>query len=153
MPNEQPIDQLIDKCLDQTASAAERCELERRLCDPAARAKFVAAHRLHACLEAILKEEAHLAQGRALVQSVESGQQRTRNDMPAYRSWRQLAGMAAAILLIFGIWWRWGGGPASTSQIASNRERPPQKNVVPTAEISPAEAVAMFGLASAKAVK
>jgi anti-sigma factor RsiW len=152
MPSEQPIDQLIDKCLDQTASEAERRELERRLSDPEARARFVAANRLHASLEAILKEETQLAQGRALVQSVEPGQQRTRNEMPAYRSWRQFAGVAAAILLIFGIWWGWGGGPAPTSQLASNRERPTQK-VLPTAEISPAEAVAMFGLASAKAVK
>jgi hypothetical protein len=152
MLNEQPIDLLIDKCLDQTASEAERHELEQRLSDPEARAKFVAAHRLHTCLEAILKEEAHLAQGRALVQSVQSGQQRTRNDVPAYRSWRQLAGVAAAILVIFGIWWRWGGGPAPRSELASHRERPTQK-VVPAAEISPAEAVAMFGLASAKAAK
>jgi hypothetical protein len=152
MPNEQLIDQLIDKCLDQTASDAERHELEQRLSDPQARAKFVAAHRLHAHLDAILKEEAHLAQGRSLVQSVESGQQRTRNEMPAYRSWRQFAGTAAALLLIFGIWWHWRGGPAPRSELASNRERPTQK-VVPAAEISPAEAVAMFGLASAKAVK
>ena len=152
MPNEPPIDQLIDKCLDQTASEAERRELERRLSDPEARARFVAANRLHASLEAILKEETQLAQGRALVQSVESGQQRTRNEMPAYRSWRQLAGVTAAILLIFGIWWRWGGGPAPRSELASHRERPTQR-VVPAAEISPAEAVAMFGLASAKAAK
>jgi hypothetical protein len=152
MHHEQPIDLLIDKCLDQTASEAERQELEQRLSDPEARAKFVAAHRLHACLEAILKEEAQLAQGRALVQSVESGQERTGNAMPAYRSWRQFAGVAAAILLILGIWWRWGGGPAPRSELASNRERPPQK-VVPAAEMSPAEAVAMFGLASAKAAK
>jgi len=151
MLNEQPIDLLIDKCLDQTASAAERHELEQRLSDPEARAKFVATHRLHACLDAILKEEAHLAQGRALVQSVESGAQRTRREMPAYRSWRQFAGLAAAILLILGIWWHWGGGPSPTSRIASNRERP--SSVISAAEMSPAEAVAMFGLASAKAAK
>jgi hypothetical protein len=147
----QSIDALIDKCLDQTASEADRGELELRLSDPEARVAFVAAQRLNACLEAVLKEETQVAQGRALVQSTTSGQ------IAARRSWREFAGVAAAILLLLGIgsWWRWHGdlpAPTPTNRIASNGTRP-SDNAAVVAEISPAEAIAMFGLASAKAAK
>jgi len=149
VPNDRPIDELIDRCIDKTASEAARLELERRLQDPATRAEFVATQRLNVCLEALLNEETELAQWRALAQRAEPLLRRSR----AQYSWTGLAGVAAAILLLFGIWLRWGGGPSPTTQVASNRERPFSQKVIPPAEISPVEAVAMFGLASAKAVK
>lgn len=150
MPNDRPIDELIDRCLDKTASKAERQELERRLQDADARAAFVAAQRLNASLEALLKEETQTTQGRALVESIEASVQRTRP------SWPTMAAVAAATLMVFGaglasLWNAKTPGPALTTSVASNREPPPERLVVE--DMSPVEAVAMFGLASAKAVK
>ena len=51
-------DELIQKHLDRTASAAELAELERRLGDPTALEAFVAAGRMDAWLSTLLKEEA-----------------------------------------------------------------------------------------------
>ena len=145
-----PIDRLIDKCLDQTAGPAERLELERRLSDPDDLTVYVAAQRLNAWLEALLKEAAQIEPARALAQSIEERGQRRKGGQRRFLRTGRL-GFAAALLLAAGVaFWRTSTPfppalPVTTASIPSP-DRPPD-------EMSPVEVMAVFGLVSARAVK
>lgn len=143
MADERSLTELIEKYHHQAASTAELAELELWLRDRAALEGFVAAQRMNAWLEALLKEEFLVKETTALLHTIETARQR--------RPWKAWLGIAATVLLLVGVtmWRPWVG--RALPPMVSNRATSPL--VAPVAELEAAEVLTVFGIASARAVK
>lgn len=154
MAQHQPLDELIEKWRDGTASEPELRQLEERLRDPQQRERFVAAHRFQACLESLLQEEAAVCSAQAAMPTIEPAPRPTRR--PSKLRWAAAAAFlitAAAIL-----WSALGRVPPPTAapqaSVSGTAHRPPSGiDVAHFNAMSAEEAVFFFGLVTSNAIK
>ncbi len=156
MAQHQPLDELIDKWRDGSASEPELRQMEERLRDPQQRERYVAAHRFQACLESLLQEEAAVCSAQAAMPTIEPSPRPTRR--PAKLRW-----VAAAALLLSAAALLWSAldrvPPAPPTQAARSgtTHRPPSGingiNVAHFNAMSAEEAVFFFGLVTSNAIK
>lgn len=145
--------ELIQRYLDRVATAAEVAELEARLHEPDVRTAFVAASRLHAWLEEALTEEAHGQAATTRVQTIAAGRRR---GMPARWAWKRWAAVAALLLVVLGPWRQTQEPPRPPDARQQAYEPIPAPQLAVDDRVAPppvVEAVAFFGLATAKAVR